>query len=204
MDEIIKWAIEIQSLAQAGLEYGAGVYDLERYKRLREISAEMMSYKTDIPIEKVTDLFCNEKGYQTPKIDTRAVIFKDDKILLVYENDGYWTLPGGWCEVTETIATNTIKEAKEEAGVNVKPLRIIAIQDRNKHNKPITVYSICKIFVLCELLGGEFKENSETIKMEYFALNELPENISDDKSTKEQIQMCFKAKDDKNWKVEFD
>ncbi len=204
MDEIIKWAIEIQSLAQAGLEYGTGVYDLERYKRLREISAEMMSYKTDIPIEKVTDLFCNEKGYQTPKIDTRAVIFKDDKILLVYENDGYWTLPGGWCEVTETIATNTIKEAKEEAGVNVKPLRIIAIQDRNKHNKPITVYSICKIFVLCELLGGEFKENSETIKMEYFALNELPENISDDKSTKEQIQMCFKAKDDKNWKVEFD
>lgn len=204
MDEIIKWAIEIQSLAQAGLEYGTGVYDLERYKRLREISAEMMSYKTDIPIEKVTDLFCNEKGYQTPKIDTRAVIFKDDKILLVYENEGYWTLPGGWCEVTETIATNTIKEAKEEAGVNVKPLRIIAIQDRNKHNKPITVYSICKIFVLCELLGGEFKENSETIKMEYFALNELPENISDDKSTKEQIQMCFKAKDDKNWKVEFD
>ena len=204
MDEIIKWAIEIQSLAQAGLEYGTEVYDLERYKRLREISAEMMSYKTDIPIEKVTDLFCNEKGYQTPKIDTRAVIFKDDKILLVYENDGYWTLPGGWCEVTETIATNTIKEAKEEAGVNVKPLRIIAIQDRNKHNKPITVYSICKIFVLCELLGGEFKENSETIKMEYFALNELPENISDDKSTKEQIQMCFKAKDDKNWKVEFD
>lgn len=204
MDEIIKWAIEIQSLAQAGLEYGTGVYDLERYKRLREISAEMMSYKTDIPIAKVTDLFCNEKGYQTPKIDTRAVIFKDDKILLVYENDGYWTLPGGWCEVTETIATNTIKEAKEEAGVNVKPLRIIAIQDRNKHNKPITVYSICKIFVLCELLGGEFKENSETIKMEYFALNELPENISDDKSTKEQIQMCFKAKDDKNWKVEFD
>lgn len=204
MDEIIKWAIEIQSLAQAGLEYGTGVYDLERYKRLREISAEMMSYKTDISIEKVTDLFCNEKGYQTPKIDTRAVIFKDDKILLVYENDGYWTLPGGWCEVTETIATNTIKEAKEEAGVNVKPLRIIAIQDRNKHNKPITVYSICKIFVLCELLGGEFKENSETIKMEYFALNELPENISDDKSTKEQIQMCFKAKDDKNWKVEFD
>ena len=204
MDEIIKWAIEIQSLAQAGLEYGTGVYDLERYKRLREISAEMMSYKTDIPIEKVTDLFCNEKGYQTPKIDTRAVIFKDDKILLVYENDGYWTLPGGWCEVTETIATNIIKEAKEEAGVNVKPLRIIAIQDRNKHNKPITVYSICKIFVLCELLGGEFKENSETIKMEYFALNELPENISDDKSTKEQIQMCFKAKDDKNWKVEFD
>ena len=57
MDEIIKWAIEIQSLAQAGLEYGTGVYDLERYKRLREISAEMMSYKTDIPIEKVTDLF---------------------------------------------------------------------------------------------------------------------------------------------------
>ncbi len=84
----LKWAIEIQSIAQNGLTYTTGVYDRERYERLREISTEMLSYKTDIPVEKIKLLFCNEEGYQTPKIDTRAAIFKNGQILLVQENDG--------------------------------------------------------------------------------------------------------------------
>lgn len=48
--------------------------DIERYERLREISAEMIEEKSNINLEKVKDLFCNETGYQTPKIDTRAAI----------------------------------------------------------------------------------------------------------------------------------
>ncbi len=93
MEEWIKWAMELQAIAQAGLAYTDGVYDRERYERLREISAEIMSKKTELSLEKVKDIFCNETGYQTPKIDTRAVIFKDDKILLTHENDGTWSLP---------------------------------------------------------------------------------------------------------------
>ena len=91
--------VELQSLAQAGLTYGKDVYDRERYERIRDISAEMMADISDMPLEKVKELFCNETGYQTPKIDTRAAIFKDDKILLVHENNGTWSLPGGWCDV---------------------------------------------------------------------------------------------------------
>lgn len=78
----------MQSLAQAGLTYGKDVYDKERYERIRENSGEMIAYKSDISTEKVKDLFCNETGYQTPKIDTRATIFENDKILLVQENNG--------------------------------------------------------------------------------------------------------------------
>ena len=91
----LEWAVELQSLAQAGLTYGKDIYDKERYERIRDISAEMLSNKTDISIEKVKDLFCNETGYQTPKLDTRAAIFNDNKILLVKENSGKWSLPGG-------------------------------------------------------------------------------------------------------------
>lgn len=93
MEEWIKWAMELQAIAQAGLAYTDGVYDRERYERLREISAEIMSKKTELSLEKVKDIFCNETGYQTPKIDTRAVIFKDNKIILTHENDGTWSLP---------------------------------------------------------------------------------------------------------------
>ena len=204
MEKWLKWAIEIQGLAQSGLAYTTNVYDIERYERLREISAEMIEEKSNINLEKVKDLFCNETGYQTPKIDTRAAIFKDNKILLVHENNGTWSLPGGWCDVLESVKSNTIKEVKEEAGLDVKATKIIAVQDRNKHNRPIYAYGVCKIFVMCEIKGGEFKENIETTEMRYFALDELPEKFANEKCTKEQVEMCFRAKDDDNWQVQFD
>lgn len=203
MEQWLKLAIEIQSLAQNGLAYTNNPYDIERYTRLREISAEMLSMKTENSVKKVKDVFCNETGYQTPKLDTRAVIFKDNKILLVHENDGTWSLPGGWVDVLESIKSNTIKEVKEETGLDVFAKKIIAVQDRNKHNKPVYAYGVCKIFVLCELLGGEFKENIETTETSYFSLNELPE-LSEAKNSREQIEMCFKANQDKNWEVPFD
>lgn len=204
MEKWLKWAIEIQSLAQSGLTYTDNVYDIERYKRLREISAEIMAEKTYLSMDKVKKLFCNETGYQTPKIDTRAAIFKNNRILLVHENNGTWSLPGGWCDVLESIKSNTEKEVREETGLNVKAVKIISIQDRNKHNKPIYAYGVCKIFVLCNIIDGEFIENIETTETKYFSLDELPSNLAEEKTNKEQIEMCFKAYNDKNWQTEFD
>ena len=204
MEKWLKWAMEIQSLAQAGLTYTSNAYDIERYERLREISAEMIAEKTDISLYKVKDLFCNETGYQTPKIDTRAVIFKDNKILLTHENNGTWSLPGGWCDVLETVKTNTIKEVKEETGLDVEAIRIIALQDRNKHNKPIYAYGICKIFVLCDIIGGKFEKNIETTEINFFELHNIPNNLAEEKTNKKQIEMCFKAYNDKNWETQFD
>lgn len=199
----LKWAIEIQSIAQCGLTYTKDVYDKERYEQLRNIAAEMLSYKTEIPINKIKNLFCNEEGYQTPKLDTRAAIFKNGKILLVHEKSGTWSLPGGWVDVLESIESNTIKEVKEEAGLDVIAKKIIAIQDRNKHNTPLYPYGVCKVFVQCDLIGGEFVENIETTEIGYFSLDNLP-NLSNEKSNFEQIEMCFKAKEDENWMVVFD
>ena len=204
MEKWLKWAIEIQSLAQAGLTYTDNVYDIERYGRLREIAAEIIEEKSNISLEKVKDLFCNENGYQTPKIDTRATIFKDDKILLTHENNGTWSMPGGWCDVLESVKSNTIKEVKEETGLDVETIKIISIQDRNKHNKPIYAYGVCKIFVLCNVIGGEFIKNIETTEIKYFSLDEIPNNLAEEKTNKEQIEMCFKAYKDEKWQTQFD
>ena len=125
----LRWAVELQALAQAGLEYGHDKFDLERYERIRNISAEIMSQYTDLPIEKVKDLFCNESGYQTPKLETRAAIIQDEKILLVQESDGLWSLPGGWADVDITVAENTVKEVREESGLDVVPRLVVALQD---------------------------------------------------------------------------
>lgn len=199
----LKWAMEIQSIAQIGLTYTKDEYDKERYEQLRNIASEMLSYKTDIPVDKVKNLFCNEEGYQTPKLDTRAAIFKDDKILLVHEKNGFWSLPGGWVDVLESIESNTIKEVKEEAGLDVVAKKVIAIQDRNKHNTPIYPYGVCKIFVECEVMGGEFVENIETVEIGYFSIDNLPK-LAEEKCTQKQVEMCFEAKNNKNWQVLFD
>ena len=192
-----------KSLAQNGLAYTNNAYDIERYKRLRDISAEMLSMKTEFSLEIVKDLFCNETGYQTPKLDTRAAIFKDNKILLTHENDGTWSLPGGWVDVLESIKSNTVKEVKEETGLDVLAKKLIAVQDRNQHNKPVYAYGVCKVFVLCDVVGGQFEKNIETTEIAYFSLDELPE-LSEAKNNKEQIEMCFKANQDKDWEVQFD
>ena len=202
-EQWLQWAVELQALAQAGLTYGKDVYDLERYHRIREISAEILTAKTGLSMEQVTGLFCEEAGYQTPKLDTRAAIFQDDKILLVHENDGTWCLPGGWCDVNISAAENVVKEVKEEAGLDVRADLVIAVQDREKHNRPVYANKICKIFFLCTALGGEFVPNSETTETGYFGIDELP-NLATAKVTAEQIRICFDAKDAKHWVTMFD
>lgn len=203
MEKWLEWAIELQSLAQAGLTYGKDIYDKERYERIREISAEIVSNYTDMSIEKVKDLFCNEVGYQTPKLDTRAAIFEDGKILLVRENNGKWSLPGGWVDVNVSVKENTIKEVKEESGLDVSADKIIEVQDRAKHNLPVYAYGVCKVFVLCSVLGGQFVENIETTEFQYFSEFEIPE-LAEEKNNLEQIKMCFRAYRAENWETEFD
>lgn len=202
-EQWLQWAVELQALAQAGLTYGKDVYDRERYQRIREISAEILAAKSGLSMDQVQDLFCGEAGYQTPKLDTRAAVFQGDKILLVHENDGTWCLPGGWCDVNISAAENVVKEVKEEAGLDVRADLVIAVQDREKHNRPVYANKICKIFFLCTALGGEFVPNSETTETGYFGIDELP-NLATAKVTAEQIRMCFDARDAKHWVTQFD
>lgn len=199
----LQWAIELQSIGQIGLAYGKDVYDRERYTRIREIAAEMLAHQTAFPVETVKELFCGETGYQTPKLDTRAAVFQEDKILLVKENDGTWSLPGGWVDVTVSVLENTVKEVKEEAGLDVTADLVIAVQDREKHNLPVYPWRVCKIFVLCRVIGGSFTANPETVDSGYFALDELPP-LAAAKNTEEQIRMCFDAYRSPSWKTLID
>lgn len=204
IDQFTKWAQDLQSIAQAGLHYGKDVFDRERYEEVRRIAGEMMQAKTGLPQEQIETLFLGDEGYQTPKIETRAAIVKDDKILLVREKMAQeWSLPGGWNDYDQTVAQNCVKEAREESGRIVKPIKLIAVQDRNHHNKPILATNVTKLFFLCEELGGKFVLNDETDACDYFSLDNLPK-LSIDRNTKEQITMCLAAAKDPNWKTKFE
>ncbi|MCR5794589.1 MAG: NUDIX hydrolase [Solobacterium sp.] len=202
-DLVLKWAEELQSLAQAGLYYAKDVFDLERYRRIREIAAEMMQKKSGLSLETVKDLFCSDSGYQTPKIDTRSAVFRDGKILLVRETTGRWSLPGGWCDYDLTPAQNAVKETKEEAGIDVHIKRLICVHDKNMHNPPFYVFRVTKFFFLCEAEGGSFTANPETTESRWFAEDELPE-LETGKTNEEQIHICFACSRSDHWTVPFD
>jgi ADP-ribose pyrophosphatase YjhB (NUDIX family) len=112
-------------------------------------------------------------------------------------------LPGGWVDIDQSIKENTVKETFEETGLTVEPLRITAVQDRNKHNLPRYAYSVCKIFVECRLIGGHFVKNIETTQIDWFSLSSLP-SLAEEKNTKKQIEMCFEAHNHDAWDVLFD
>ena len=202
-DQWLEWAIRLQSLAQNGLAYSKDVFDIQRFEEIRQIAAEMLVTPSGLPLEKVEELFCNESGYQTPKIDTRAAIFEDGKILLVQESDGRWALPGGWCDVDQSVMDNTIKEVREEAGLDVRAEKVIAILDKAKNNPGRSAHRVTKVFILCKSLGGSFVPNVETVASDYFALDELPV-LSEGKTTAQQIALCFEAAADEHWQTRFD
>lgn len=200
----LDWAKQLQSIAQAGLAYSKDVYDLERFELIRNISIEMLSHQTEMDMAKIKDLFASETGYATPKVDIRAVVFKNDKILMVRENnDGDWALPGGWADIGLTPSEVAIKEVKEESGFDVRAIKLLGVVDKKCHPHPPSPFHVYKIFIQCEIIGGRAMEGIETSAVDFFALNELPE-LSIARNTKTQIEMVFRSIKNPHESVYFD
>ncbi|QBD74595.1 NUDIX domain-containing protein [Ktedonosporobacter rubrisoli] len=200
----LQWAKMLQSMAQTGLTYASDPYDIERYKALQELAFEIMAANAHIDVGDVRRLFEAESGHATPKVDVRAAVFKDNKILMVKErSDGGWTLPGGWADVGEAPAIAAVREAWEESGYQVRATRLLAVYDRDKHGHPPLPYHIYKIFFECELLGGKPTTSSETDDVAFFAEDELPP-LSLTRIVPAQIQRFFAMHRDPTAAADFD
>lgn len=198
-ETVVSLAHELQTLAAAGLTYSELKFDIERYKRAREIAAELIYSVSDEPLEKITHIFESDADYQTPKISTRAAIFNEkEEILLVKDFDGKWVLPGGWCDYDQTIMSNTIKEVREEAGLQVEPYRLVGIFENQKRPYPQSFFHAENAFVLCRVISGEFQENLETTEMGYYSLDDLPE-LNVRKTDERELGLCYEAYKAEHW-----
>ncbi|MCC8065275.1 MAG: NUDIX hydrolase [Clostridiales bacterium] len=201
---LLELAHELQAIASAGLLYSKDRFDQERFARVRDIAAQLTSSETGLPLEQVQALFAENDGYQTPKTSTRAVMFNGrGEVLLVRDYDGLWTLPGGWCDFDQTVSSNVVKEAREEAGLTVEPWRLVCVHDNRKRNNPHSFFHSLQYFVLCRVLGGGFQPNSETTESGYFPLDALPE-LNLHKTTPEQLRLCWEAQNAAYWETQFD
>ena len=198
-------AKELQAIAQTGLTFTENKYDVERYEMIRDISIRILNTYTDEPIEKIRDVFAFETGYQTPKVDIRGVVFRNNKILMIKEDvDGKWTLPGGWADIGLSPFEIAKKEVFEEAGLEVKPERLLAVYDKAKDpDHPKDYYHIYKLFILCADSGGEVKTGMETTDVGWFSLDEIPP-LSTPRITTRQIKRMFEYKDNAELGVDCD
>lgn len=201
----INWTTRLQAIAQTGLTFATDPYDIERYKAIRELAAEMLAAGTDLELPVIRNLFSADSGYATPKVDVRGVIFRAEKILLVQEkSDGKWTLPGGWADVGETPAANVVREVFEETGYQVHATKILALFDRELHqHEPPFPFHVYKLFVRCEIIGGQATPSDETDAIEFFGAHELPE-LSDTRIKQPQLDCMFAHLRDPQRATDFD
>jgi ADP-ribose pyrophosphatase YjhB (NUDIX family) len=199
----IAWAREIFSMSQAGLTYSQNEFDIERYKRLQEITAEMIESQSELSKESVLESFSMQAGYTTPKIDVRGAVVHEGKILLIQERmDGKWAMPGGWADLGNAPASVAEREVWEESGYQVKAEKVVAVIDANRI-EPMEFYHAFKIIFLCTLTGGEPRISHETLAVDFFDLNDLPP-LSIYRTDESMLQEVFKHIKDPRRPTAFD
>jgi ADP-ribose pyrophosphatase YjhB (NUDIX family) len=195
---------EMKAIAQIGLTFNRDPYDRERYERIRQLAAAVIAEGSGHDVRSVLEAFRVDTGYATPKVDVRAAAFEAGRILLVREvSDGAWTLPGGWADVNETPAESAVREVAEESGFETRAVKLAAVYDYRKRNRPQHLDSIYKLFFICELTGGSARASIETSEVAFFARHELP-TLSVGRTNASQIERMFRHAEEPGLPTDFD
>jgi ADP-ribose pyrophosphatase YjhB (NUDIX family) len=197
-EEILKITRRLQAIAQSGIHYSENSFDRQRYEELRELSVQLAAQISDSKPDKIRNLFTGDTGFQTPKVDIRAVVLKEGKVLLVRErSDGRWSLPGGFADINYSPAEVAVKEVVEESGLEVKVNRLLAVVDTDRHNFPPLEFHYYKFIILCDLIGGELHSSEETDEAGFFDPDNLPE-LSVQRNTPELFALIRRQLENNN------
>jgi ADP-ribose pyrophosphatase YjhB (NUDIX family) len=175
--ERVRWARALEAIARSGLTYSESAFDRERFEAVRSIAAEIAAAASGEDAIELRARFADEYGYATPKIDVRGVVLDDRGLLLVRElGETRWTLPGGWADVGETPRQAVEKEVRQEAGLDVSAVRVLAVYDRDFRGRTQWPAHVYKLYVRCDVVGGEPRgDGLETEEAWFFAVDALPE-----------------------------
>lgn len=200
----LRLAREVQALSQTGKMYSLSTYDTLRYERLTQIAAEMIAAHSSEEYDDVCATFVEQNGYATPRVDVRAAVIHEGKILLVKEvADNKWAMPGGWADVGDTPAASAERETWEETGYTVTAQRVVGVYDANRAAGDLPLFHAFKVVFLCALKGGAVSLSHETSAVEFFTLDEVPE-LSPCRTEARQIAHAFACAADASVPTYFD
>ena len=198
--EVYDFVVKVHSIAKIGLTYSTDPYALENYQELNEISKNMLENFMDVKFDKPS-MFTKDV-YPTPNISVRTLIFNDkNEILLVKEaRTNTWSLPGGWADLYKSPSENALAEVSQEAGVEAKIDRLLAVLDHRPINSKRNVQDYVLMFS-ANVKGQKFHEHTfETNDVKFFPIDKLPQ--LSEKQSIEELNLAIDAY--KNNKVIFD
>jgi ADP-ribose pyrophosphatase YjhB (NUDIX family) len=169
------------------------------------VAAEIAAAGSESDADAILDFFASQGGYPTPKVDVRAAVIVDDGILLVKErDDNRWALPGGWADVGESAGEAVARETREEAGIEVRPEKVIALYERERRGHPPHPEFSYKIFFACQVRGvAEPHGGPETLDAAFFTPDALPA-LSAARVTAQEIAVAFAHHREPGLPTEFD
>jgi ADP-ribose pyrophosphatase YjhB (NUDIX family) len=197
----VVWSQELQALAREGILAARDEADLERWRAVLRVAADLLAAQAELDAEprRVPD------GEAYTMVEVRGAVFREGEILLVRErSDGRWTLPGGKADAWDTPSEAVEREIREESGYEARAVRLVAVYDRARQGHvpphPLAIY---KLFLVCELVGGEATHSDETDGVAFFSEDALPE-LSLGRVTPGQIARLFAHARHPEWPADFD
>lgn len=164
---------KLLSISKIGLKFSKDPYALENYQELQDLVV-LQSQEVNQIIDPVK--LYPKDTYPTPNVSVRVMIFNEkNQLLMVQEkSDNGYAVPGGWCDVFESARQNAIKEAKQESGLDVEIVRLLAVMQRELYKSKPTMISEYVLFFLAEIKGGNLAYNHELSDIGFFDYHALP------------------------------
>lgn len=182
---LLRWAESLAATARTGLGFSQNLYERERFEEILHVAADIRAAAASDPepVEDAAGLVeewlaqvgDGVPGYVTPKVAVGAAVGNDKgELLLIQRGDsGVWLYPTGWCDVGYSAAEVVVKEVKEETGIDVQPVRLIAVLDGLRLG--FTRIPLYSLVFHCRAVGGELEAHPlECRDVGWFTEDTLP------------------------------
>jgi ADP-ribose pyrophosphatase YjhB (NUDIX family) len=182
---LLRWSESLSAIARTGLGFTESLYEQERFEEILKVAADIR-FEAEDAVEGADDaehlvqewmrtVGKGVPGYVTPKVAVGAAVGNDKgELLLIQRADsGIWLYPTGWCDVGYSAAEVVVKEVEEETGIEVEPVRLIAVLDGLRLG--FTRVPLYSLLFYCRAVGGELNPHPlECSDVGWFTEDTLP------------------------------
>ena len=183
-EQLYQIADELRAVAAMGLRFGTNGYDTERYEHVMRASARLVAAVESRSPDEIYTQFRDDLLHLSPLAGVEIAVFHASRLLLVQRRDDkLWALPGGLCEVGETLAQAAERELEEEAGIRGRATQLLGVFDSRLWQTRTKVHLYSAMFLVesedqpMARVGprNSTGPKSETLDAGFFEENTLPE-----------------------------
>jgi ADP-ribose pyrophosphatase YjhB (NUDIX family) len=164
-DRVAQIAADLVGIARTGRHYTKGEYDLARYEQIESLANELLALVDPHP--QIRHERRGVIGPHTPAIGVEAAIFEGDRLLLARRADsGAWCIPGGMADFGEPPSAVAVREAREETGLEIRPIRLTGVFDSRIFGTR-EGWHFYNLLFECEPIGGALTTSDETTELRW-------------------------------------